>query len=57
MSMIKIPFLEEILEMLQDRGDKLDSNIEALLDSLGEVNSSLIRVAQALEATLDSKND
>lgn len=45
---IKIPFLNEIMESLETRGDQLDEKIDLLLESLENVNDSLVDLAQAI---------
>lgn len=50
MSILKIPLLDEVMTQLDTQGSELQDSIEALLESLGTVNETLIRVAEALES-------
>ena len=45
----------EQMESMKSKMDEHNGNMRDLIDSLGEINNSIIYVAQALGSTVDSK--
>lgn len=51
---LRIPYLSEIVEQLEVRGDQLQESVDLLLESLATVNASIVELTEVIRNQKES---